>query len=67
MTKPSQSSTTETRAVRGYAAALKEAGVNRDDLKLLRELADLNAGKLQPMDHLPTSRLMVKSGRPASA
>jgi len=53
--------------VRGYTAALKEAGVNKDDLQLLRELADLNAGKLQPVDHVPTSRLMVKSGRPTSA
>jgi hypothetical protein len=58
----------EARAARGYAAALKEAGVNKDDLQLLRELADLNASELSPpSDHVPPSRLLVKAGRPSSA
>jgi hypothetical protein len=57
----------EPRTVRGYAAALKEAGVSKDDLQLLRELADLNARELSPpADHVPPSRLLVKAGRPAS-
>lgn len=57
----------EARTMRGYAAALKEAGVNKDDLQLLRELADLNASELSaPSDHVPPSRLLVKSGPQAS-
>lgn len=58
----------ETRAVRSYVAALKAAGVDHDDLQLLRELADLNAQELSaPSDHVPPSRLLVKDGKPSSA
>jgi len=67
-TKSPQQPKKETRSVRGYAAALKEAGVDKDDLQLLRELADLNARELsEPSDHVPPSRLLVKAGRPASS
>jgi hypothetical protein len=66
-TSPPAQSKIETRSVRGYTAALKKAGVNKDDLQLLRELADLNATELsQPSDHVPPSRLLVKAGRPVS-
>lgn len=64
----SKQSKNEARAVRGYAAALKESGVSKDDLQLLRELADLNARELAPpADHVPPSRLLMKAGRPTSA
>ena len=42
-TLSSAQSKNETRSIRGYTAALKKAGVDKDDLQLLRELADLNA------------------------
>lgn len=58
----------ESGPMRGYAAALKKAGVAKDDFQLLRELAELNAGELaQPSDHVPPSRLLVKVGRAPSA
>jgi hypothetical protein len=31
---------------RSYSRALREAGVKQDDLRLLRELADMNANEL---------------------
>lgn len=43
-----------------YTAALREAGVGEDDLRLLRELAEMNAGDLaQPTGSLRPSRLLL--------
>ncbi len=67
-TSPSSQRKNETGLVRSYAAALKQAGVAKDDLQLLRELADLNARELsEPMDYIPPSRLLLNVARSHSA
>jgi len=48
------------RLVRRYADALKRAGIARDDLQLLRDLAEMNVQDLVvPQDHVPPSRLLL--------
>jgi hypothetical protein len=43
-----------------YAAALKEAGVGEDDLRLLRELAEMNAHDLSQADEpIQPSRVLL--------
>ena len=43
-----------------YAAALREAGVGEDDLRLLRELAEMNANDLSRADQPPPpSRVLL--------
>ena len=43
-----------------YAAALREAGVGEDDLRLLRELAEMNASDLShPEDFVQSSRVLL--------
>jgi len=43
-----------------YAAALREAGVGEDDLRLLRELAEMNANELPRADETPRpSRVLL--------
>jgi hypothetical protein len=43
-----------------YVAALREAGVGEDDLRLLRELAEMNANDLSRADELPPpSRVLL--------
>ena len=47
-------------ALESYEKALREAGVTRDDLALLRELAAANASDLEPHpDHLRPSRILL--------
>jgi len=48
------------RSKRGYARALRDAGVVEKDLELLRELADMNARELsQADDTVPASRILL--------
>jgi hypothetical protein len=43
-----------------YTKALREAGVGEDDLRLLRELAEMNAGDLERREEqLPSSRIRL--------
>ena len=43
-----------------YTKALKEAGVEKDDLQLLRELAEINAGELShPYEHERPARVFL--------
>jgi hypothetical protein len=43
-----------------YTKALKEAGIEKDDLQLLRELAEINAGELsQPYEHKRPVRVFL--------
>ena len=45
-------STRSRASMSAYTKALKEAGIEKDDLQLLRELAEINSGELpQPYEH----------------
>ncbi len=47
-------------SVAGYTKALEDAGVRHEDLRLLRELAEINAHELsQPLDHVRPSRVFL--------
>jgi len=50
--------TTASAKFAAYGAALKEAGVGEDDLRLLRELAELNA-LTRPVEAPPPTRILL--------